>query len=70
MLKPKNGLTREELQREINHYHKLLDNDSLDSKNVEQIKFMLVKYENWMANFDNLDMNKDGRLDTSETNGK
>jgi hypothetical protein len=63
----KHGLTREELQREIDYYRKLLDKNGHTPQGIKQVKFMLMKYENWMANFENLDLNKDGRLDLEET---
>jgi hypothetical protein len=70
--KLKYGLTKKELRREIYHYRSLLNDSNMinDHTTIEQCKSLLSDYEKWLANFDNLDINKDGRLNESELENK
>jgi hypothetical protein len=45
--------------------------DSIKDKHViEMTTVALNNYKRWLTNFDDLDINKDGKLDASETKNK
>ncbi|MDR3330074.1 MAG: hypothetical protein LBS76_02230 [Mycoplasmataceae bacterium] len=65
--KPKMGLTKEEILREIEHYKKWLQKTTI-LKERKQIQFMIKQYQSWFNDFDILDVNHDGILQKNEVN--
>ena len=63
-------MTKRELEIEIMHYKTLLSGryGKCTTKQAKEIKTLIDRYQNYLNNFDKLDLNHDGDLDKNEVN--